>query len=109
MTVYVDQFPAEGWGRWNGGGHLLGNDLAELHAFAARLGCQRSWFQGKNHAHYDLTKSKRDLAVRLGAVELAWAEIPRDCLMRDDKGGYTPRNVLRRQRGLTKRKFAAQR
>jgi len=38
MTVYVDQFPGDGWGRWSGGGHLLTTDLAELHACQRRAG-----------------------------------------------------------------------
>src|SRR4029079_5049014 len=44
----------------------------ELHAFAARIGCQRSWFQGppRHRAHYDLTPSRRARAVALGAVEV---------------------------------------
>lgn len=44
-------------------------DLAELHAFADRLGMRRSWFQSHPLApHYDLTASRRELALRLGAV-----------------------------------------
>jgi Protein of unknown function (DUF4031) len=47
----------------------------ELHAFAARLGLSRASYQ--EHAtlwHYDLVPSKRQLAVRLGAQEVAAAE-----------------------------------
>ncbi len=50
-------------------------DLEELHQFAAKLGMRRSWFQP--HAtlpHYDLTPSKRALAVKLGAKEITMAE-----------------------------------
>ena len=39
----------------------------ELHAFARRLGLRREWFQGN---HYDLTPTKREHALRLGAVSL---------------------------------------
>lgn len=44
----------------------------ELHAFAARLGLKRGWFQGD---HYDLTASKRALAIRLGAQEVSALEL----------------------------------
>ena len=43
--------------------------LEELHAFAAKIGMRRSWFQ--DHAlapHYDLTPPRRELAIRLGAI-----------------------------------------
>ncbi len=44
--------------------------ITELHAFAARLGLRRSWFQvGKSgrFPHDDLTPNKRAQAFRLGA------------------------------------------
>ena len=43
-------------------------DLEELHAFAARLGLQRRWFQ---RDHYDLPPHGRRAAVALGAEEVA--------------------------------------
>ena len=46
-------------------------DIEVLHAFAARLGLRREWFQDHpRHPHYDLTRSKRRRAVQLGAVEV---------------------------------------
>ncbi len=50
----------------------------ELHAFAARLGLKRAWFQCRpkaSSAHYDLVPTKRALAVRLGAVEVSSREL----------------------------------
>lgn len=50
--------------------HLYADTLEELHAFAKRLYLARSWFQ--DHPllpHYDLTPSKREIAVRYGAKE----------------------------------------
>ena len=42
--------------------------IEELHAFAAKLGLRRAWFQGRaTHPHYDLVPSKRAQALRLGA------------------------------------------
>lgn len=76
MTIYVDKIqeypPAMCRGlpgnKWC---HLISdsND-AELHAFAARIGMRRSWFQAKSTPHYDLVPSKREAAVKLGAVEV---------------------------------------
>jgi hypothetical protein len=43
--------------------------LDELHAFAARLGLRRAWFQPHPSApHYDLTAGRRAHAIELGAV-----------------------------------------
>lgn len=76
MAVYIDAaiWPHAGR-RWC---HLLADDEAELHGFAARLGIKRSSYQGppKTSApHYDITGLERDRAVRLGAVECSREEI----------------------------------
>lgn len=84
MTVYVDQFPAKGWGKWNSGGHMMTTDIDELHDLARRCGLRRSWFQDKRIPHYDLTASKRSIAVSLGAVEIETFDIPDDTLVRVD-------------------------
>lgn len=75
MSVYVDDcfVHSPDWGKWYGGGHLMADSDVELHAFAARLGLRRSWAQlypkrpWKNH--YDLTRSKRNLAIQKGAIQ----------------------------------------
>jgi hypothetical protein len=93
MTVYVDELPATGWGKWNSGAHMLGNDLDELHAMAASIGLRREWFQDDStFAHYDLTASKRRLALAAGATEIDLGEIPDDVLMRRKDGSYELRN-----------------
>jgi hypothetical protein len=76
MAVYVDAaiWPHAGR-RWC---HLLADDDAELHRFAAMLGIKRSSYQGppKTSApHYDITGLERDRAVRLGAIECSREEI----------------------------------
>ncbi|GAT01321.1 DUF4031 domain-containing protein [Mycolicibacterium fortuitum] len=92
MTVYVDDVRIRATvGRhdavWS---HLFADTQDELHAFAARLGLRRSWFQdpvksGKpfkarpgsrasHNWHYDVTEGKRCQAVALGAVEVSWRE-----------------------------------
>ena len=84
MTVYVDdwrQLARAGritdW--WS---HLTvgpDDDLAELHAFAERIGLRRAWFQDKPwpRAHYDVTDSKRRQAITAGAVPVTWREAAR--------------------------------
>ncbi len=64
--------PNRNW-RWNEACHLFTDDgnLDDLHAFAARVGLRRAWFQ--RHAclpHYDLTIARRGVAVRLGARQV---------------------------------------
>jgi hypothetical protein len=55
--------------------HMIADDLNELHAMADRIGVQRRWFQSHaSHPHYDICKSKRELAVRFGAIELNRAQ-----------------------------------
>lgn len=93
MTVYVDDAAIAATvgritSRWS---HLIADDQDELHAFAARLGLRRAWFQdpltktaaihpvpGSRAAenwHYDLTVGKRAQAIRLGAQPITWREM----------------------------------
>lgn len=71
MTVYVDELKVHrnAWGPFKAGScHLMADTLDELHAFAKRLGCKRSWFQDHpKHPHYDLVESFRERALALGA------------------------------------------
>lgn len=46
---------------------ITDGDDDELHALAQKIGLKRSWYQGD---HYDLTPSKRALAIKAGAVEI---------------------------------------
>ena len=67
MTVYVDDAVTLWRGqRW---AHLMADTLAELHAFAARLGIPRHAFQDRTSgAHYDLPAPLREQAIALGAM-----------------------------------------
>lgn len=70
MAVYVDDWrqPARVGrlsAKWS---HLTAgpfDDIAELHAFAQRIGLKRAWFQDKPwpRAHYDVTESLRQKAI----------------------------------------------
>jgi hypothetical protein len=98
MTVYVDDADTPGQvrsgprvhrSRWS---HLTADTQEELHAFAARLGLRRDWFQpGRPRGdgtpspfwHYDVTAGKRTQAIRMGAVPTAWRDLPGICRTRD--------------------------
>ena len=72
MTVMVDELRvwphARGCFR-AGSCHLTCDSLDDLHAFAARLGLRREWFQDHPIVpHYDLTVTKRALALHYGAI-----------------------------------------
>ena len=72
--VFVDELLVwhNAWGPFKKGSCHMSSDVGpeELHAFAKRIGMKRSWYQGGRHPHYDLTPSKRVLAVKMGAVEV---------------------------------------
>lgn len=73
MTVYVDAAVHPWQGRlWC---HMFSPDIDELHAFAARLGLRRTWFQDPSTMrvswpHYDMVDTRRARAVAMGAVPL---------------------------------------
>lgn len=74
MTVYVDDMEADFQPKHAPGQryvmcHMITDDptFAELHAMADKIGVARKWFQGD---HYDVTKTKRALAVKAGASEI---------------------------------------
>lgn len=85
MTVYVDNYrrPAK-VGRiqahWS---HLTADTPEELHAFAAKLGQRREWFQARckhaacptcdgvcAHFHYDVVDARRTAAIAAGAMPI---------------------------------------
>ncbi|MQY13049.1 hypothetical protein SRB5_31890 [Streptomyces sp. RB5] len=71
MTVLIDPPDWPGHGRlWS---HLVSDtSLAELHAFAERLGVPR---RGFDRDHYDVPASRYADAVRLGAEEVRSREL----------------------------------
>jgi len=73
MSVYVDEMMTcirnRNW-PYKECCHLIADTRRELHVFAQSIGLKRTWFQNKTMPHYDLTKSKRRLAIRRGAIEI---------------------------------------
>lgn len=67
MSVYVDnaRIHFRGWLMC----HMFADTQAELHEMAAKLGLKRSWYQrGSVLAHYDVCLTKRNEAIRRGAI-----------------------------------------
>lgn len=74
MTVYVDK-ASHRYGRMIMC-HMVADTHDELHRMAHAIGVSRRWFQNRGrYHHYDICKSKRALAVGLGAVEAQGKEI----------------------------------
>ncbi len=70
MTVYVDDMRAP-FGRMVMC-HMLADTEAELLEMARRIGVDVKWLQsaGTYRAHFDVCLSKREKAIRLGAVPI---------------------------------------
>lgn len=99
MTVYVDDLqdwtqlaPARGV-RWTHWAHLTADSRQELHAIAARLGLQRSWFQEHPRCwHDDVSAAKRAQALRLGAIAVTARELA--ALPTGRSGTATPADTI---------------
>lgn len=89
MTVYIDPPDWPGHGRlWS---HLVSDvSFAELHAFAAAIGCPPQAF---DRDHYDVPESRYTDAVRAGAREVGSKELVRrltEAGLRRPKGRRAP-------------------
>jgi len=72
VSVYVDDMEAP-FGRLIMC-HMIADTHDELIAMVDAIGVDRKWIQqpGNHGEHFDIAKSKRALAVQLGAVEISW-------------------------------------
>lgn len=77
MTVYVDNMRAS-YGRMKMC-HMIADSTDELLAMADKIGVARKWLQkaGTAHEHFDIALTKRDLAVKNGAVEVSMMDLGR--------------------------------
>ena len=77
--VYVDPIrPCLKSKRWpyTKAAHLVADSITQLHAFAARLGLRRSWFQDSpGLPHYDVTEGVRWQAIQKGAIAITQKEL----------------------------------
>jgi hypothetical protein len=52
--------------------HMVADTPEELHEMARAIGMRRDWFQDKGSMpHYDVSLSRRKLAVERGAIEIS--------------------------------------
>lgn len=51
--------------------HMIADTPEELHDMARRIGMKRSWFQSGSFPHYDVSRTRRAMAVKLGAREVS--------------------------------------
>lgn len=76
MTVYVDDMEAvytpSHTPRRYIMCHMIADTEKELHDMADFIGVSRKWYQGD---HYDITKTKRKLAVVRGAREITQRQL----------------------------------
>jgi len=55
--------------------HMIADSEEELHQMADKLGIKRKWYQTHtNYRHYDISKGKREQAIKFGAKALTWRE-----------------------------------
>lgn len=90
MTVYVDeiiQWPTNIRCFKAGSCHMSADTLEELHAVARKIGLRREWFQDhRTMPHYDLTPTRREAALRAGAVFVSGREQARKRRAARNKG-----------------------
>lgn len=109
MTVYVDDMAAP-YGRMKMS-HMIADSDAELHDMADRIGVARRWWQAPpkhSTSHYDIALSKRELALRFGAVAITWRQAGAMTARRRQTGSLgSPDDAQRWLRGHLAAKRAA--
>ena len=65
MSVYVDDMRAPFRGMLMS--HMFADSDAELNVFAQKLGLKLAW---KHRDHFDISQSKRELAIEMGAKQI---------------------------------------
>ncbi|MGA8079963.1 MAG: DUF4031 domain-containing protein [Xanthobacteraceae bacterium] len=107
MTVYVDDMQAEfkpshagARGRTYVMSHMIADTEQELHAMAAAIGLARKWYQGD---HYDIAKSKRALAIKLGARAITMRQL--GCMANNRRCGW-PTGTPETAEAITHDRFA---
>lgn len=77
MPVYVDDMMAPFRGMLMS--HMVADTVDELQEFARKLGLNPKWFQDHRVPHYDVAKSTREKAIKLGAIPVKFGWEPYRC------------------------------
>lgn len=90
MTVYVDDmylYPMGQYGRMKMS-HMIADTTDELVAMAQAIGVQAKWIQkaGSSGEHFDIAQSKREIALRNGAVAITMRQCSSMCVRRRVEG-----------------------
>ncbi len=89
MAVYVDDMYKSPIGEYRGMkmSHMIADTTEELLAMVDLIKVQRKWIQypGTYSEHFDICLSKRELAVKFGAIEISWRECGKMTLMKRQK------------------------
>lgn len=85
MAVYIDDMRAP-YGRMIMC-HMMADTTEELIDMAVRIGMRRNWIQsaGKPNEHFDVSLSRRRLAIQLGAVEVTTRDLIKIIVQRRTK------------------------
>lgn len=85
MSVYVDNMRAP-YGRLIMC-HMIADTTEELLAMADTIGVDRKWLQAQGtwKEHFDISLSKRKLAVRAGAIQLTQRQLGHKMVARKNK------------------------
>jgi hypothetical protein len=77
VSVYVDNWRAD-FGRMKMS-HMMADSTEELLVMADKIGVPRKWIQkpGTRWEHFDVCASKRELAIRAGALEVSAMDLAR--------------------------------
>lgn len=86
MTVYVDDMYMYDMGKFGRMkmSHMIADTHEELVSMARSIGVAEKWIQqrGTHQEHFDISMSRRMLAVRNGAVEISMHELAEKCRQR---------------------------
>ena len=82
--VYVDDMlaefiPTHVRGRRYVMSHMIADTAEELHEMADKIGVLRKWYQGD---HYDITQSKKALAIKAGARAITLRQLAKMAMRR---------------------------
>lgn len=91
MSVYVDDMhlhPMGQLGRMKMC-HMIADTTEELLAMAERIGVDRRWIQkaGTAQEHFDVSLSKRRIAVEHGAIEVTMRQLAQTTIAKRAGGG----------------------